>query len=192
MEYLLAGGYLGEIVRLVLVEATETAGLFGGNLPPSLYKPYALDTQTLAKIEANKYPASSLCTLFQERFPSSSPPSPIDMQFVCQVIRSVSYRSLSYFTAAIHALSSVLQDTDDKSLGNELDHVSIGCDGSVINKYPGYMSRSQDLLDQLIALEQSRHRRVVLENAGESAVLGAAVAAGMAAASTPPTSPVEL
>ncbi|KAL9614903.1 MAG: hypothetical protein Q9167_000645 [Letrouitia subvulpina] len=191
MEYLLAGGYLGEVVRQILVEATETAGLFNGTLPPSLSKPYSLDTHTLASIEIDTYPALSLsCQIFRDRFPSSTPPTPVDMHFVRQVILSVSHRSQSYFTAAIHALSSILQSTDEGNLTRDLDHVSIGCDGSVINKYPEYMSRSQELLDQLVAMEANGHKRVVLESAGESAVLGAGVAAGMAAAaSTPPPSP---
>ncbi|KAL9043560.1 MAG: hypothetical protein Q9214_003257 [Letrouitia sp. 1 TL-2023] len=191
MEYLLAGGYLGEVVRQILVEATETAGLFNGSLPPTLSKPYSLDTHTLASIEIDTYPALSLsCQIFRDRFPSSTPPTPVDIHFVRQVILSVSHRSQKYFTAAIHALSSILQSTDEGDLTRDLDHVSIGCDGSVINKYPGYMSRSQELLDQLVAMEANGHKRVVLESAGESAVLGAGVAAGMAAAaSTPPPSP---
>lgn len=52
LEHLLAGFYLGEICRLALAEAVETTGLFGGVLPPSLEKPYSLDTATLSQIAA--------------------------------------------------------------------------------------------------------------------------------------------
>ncbi len=180
MEYLIAGGYLGEIVRLVLVEATETVALFGGILPFTLSKPGSLDTRTLAVIEADEHPSlSPSCQGFQETFSMPIPPTEREMHFIRQVILSVTRRSKGYFSAAVHALSSLLHDLDYQTLQN-VDHICIGCDGSVINKYPGYMAHCQALLDQLVTLENSGRKRVVLESAGESAVLGAGVAAAMA------------
>lgn len=52
LEHLLSGFYLGEICRHAIVEAVETTGLLGGQLPPSLEKPYSLDTEILSRIEA--------------------------------------------------------------------------------------------------------------------------------------------
>lgn len=185
LEYLIAGGYMGEIVRLIVVEATAGAGLFGGHLPPSLLSEYALDTRTLAAIE-HDHSASLVpsCILFQERHPSSSPPLHSDMYFMRQVTRSVSRRSSAYFTVGLHALSSLLEDmVGSEPVHNRANHVSIGCDGSVINKYPGYMGRCQDLMDQLLGLEGGRvRRRIVLEKTIDSAVVGAGVAGAMAAA----------
>ncbi|KAL8786782.1 MAG: hypothetical protein Q9213_002603 [Squamulea squamosa] len=179
MEYLLAGGYMGEIVRLIIVEAVETAGLFDGSLPPALSIPFSLDTRTLAAFEADNYPnLSPSCIYFQKEFHLRAPPTPAEMGFIRQVVLAVSRRSQGYFTAAIHALSSLLHDLDDGIMQNGLDHICIGCDGSVINKYPGYMEKSQFLLDELV--HASGQKRVVLESAGESAVLGAGVAVGMA------------
>ncbi|KAL8701615.1 MAG: hypothetical protein Q9224_000420 [Gallowayella concinna] len=181
MEYLLAGGYMGEIVRLIIVEAVETAGLFGGRLPPSLSIPFVLDTRTLAAFEADVYPnLSASCIYFQKEYDLPAAPTWGEMNFIRQVILSVSRRSQGYFTAAIHALSSLLHDLDHRLLENGLDHICIGCDGSVINKYPGYMGRCQALLDQLVHIEQDGRKRVVLESATESAVLGAGVAVAMA------------
>ncbi|KAL8819043.1 MAG: hypothetical protein Q9223_002441 [Gallowayella weberi] len=181
MEYLLAGGYMGEIVRLIIVEAVETAGLFGGILPPALSIPFILDTRTLAAFEADTYPnLAPSCIYFQKEYNLPAAPTPGEMHFIRQVILSVSRRSQGYFTAAIHALSSLLQDLDDGLLDNGIDHICIGCDGSVINKYPGYMEKCQALLDQLVHIEQHGRKRVVLESAGESAVLGAGVAVAMA------------
>ena len=48
LEHMVSGYYLGEIARFALLEAVETAGLFGGVVPPSLLTPYALDTETLS------------------------------------------------------------------------------------------------------------------------------------------------
>src|SRR4051794_26334696 len=49
-EQLIGGRYLGEIVRLILVEAIQTAGLFGGEMPEGLLEPYSLDTLSIATI----------------------------------------------------------------------------------------------------------------------------------------------
>jgi hexokinase len=52
LEYLVAGGYLGEITRLALIDGIQTAGLFGGVVPPSLRAEYSLGTETLSRIES--------------------------------------------------------------------------------------------------------------------------------------------
>lgn len=51
LEYKAGGRFLGEIVRLVLVEGVETAGLFHGEMPVGLNQPYALDTGVIAAFE---------------------------------------------------------------------------------------------------------------------------------------------
>lgn len=208
LEYLIAGRYMGEIVRLILVEATAAAGLFGGLLPPSLVNRYSLETNTLAAIERDT--STSLApslALFLELHPSSSssrPPSYKDMSFIRQVIRSVSRRSSAYFTTSLHALCCLLHNIDEPSSSSDSDasnisssssasgrhqHVSIGCDGSVINKYPGYMARSQEILDNLIAIDDTSQgndkRRYTLEKTQDRAVLGAGVAGAMAAIALP-------
>lgn len=52
LEHLVSGYYLGEICRLAIVDAIGSTKLFGGIVPPSLTKPYSLDTETLSIIEA--------------------------------------------------------------------------------------------------------------------------------------------
>jgi hexokinase len=62
-------------------------------------------------------------------------------------------------------------------------NLSIACDGTVINKYPGFRDTCQSYLDQLS--EQSHHTAgsvIRLDPAPESAILGAAVAVAVAVA----------
>ena len=181
-EYLVAGGYLGEIVRLVLVEAAETAGLYGGQLPPSLQIPYSLDTRTLALIELDE--SSSLIatrTVLYEYYPSLNRPTLADASFIQRVVCSITHRSMAYFAAGLHALTSLLEDLETEAgLSSELDHTSIGCDGSVINKYPYYIERVQSLLEQMRSRDGTWRKRTILEKTQDSAVLGAAVAAALA------------
>ena len=179
-EYLVAGKYIGEIVRLIMVEASHKAGLFGGLLSPSLEcNPYTLDTRDLAFIEIDQSHGLTVSSaLFHQRHPSPHPPSERDIMFIRDVTRRVSTRSIAYFTVGIHALTALLQRLET----TDVDHVTIGCDGSIINKYPGYMERSQAILNQMIE-SGHLHRKmgVTLERTTNSAVLGAAVAGAMAA-----------
>lgn len=179
-EYLVAGKYIGEIVRLIIVEATQTARLFSGLLPPSLGNgPYTVDTKDLAFIDIDtSHGLAASRSLFYQRHASPHLPSERDIMFIKDVVKRVSTRSIAYFTAGIHALTELLQRLETIDMG----HVTIGCDGSIINKYPGFMEGVQEMLDQMIGLDNPEAgKRVILERTTDSAVLGAAVAGAMAA-----------
>ncbi len=181
LEYLVAGRYMGEIVRLIIAEGVASAGLFGGHLPVSLAHGYSLDTRTLAAIELDTSASlSTSCQLFHKCHPSSRPPSFSEMNFIRHTIMSVSHRSSAYFTASVHALSSLLDDLDSLQPGSS-HHDRVGCDGSVINEYPGYMDRSQETMDQMTALKDKGAKRVILEKMTDSTLLGAGVAGALAA-----------
>lgn len=175
-EYLVAGKYISEIVRLVVVEATQTARLFDGNLPLSLRTPYSIDTKDLAQIETGGLTESR--GFLDQRHPSPHLSSERDIRFIKDVVRLVSTRSIAYFTVGMHALTSLIQWIETKPV----ESITIGCDGSVINKYPGYMERAQDTLNQMIQSDNLHGTtKVKLVRTVDSAVLGAAVAAAMAA-----------
>lgn len=179
-EYLVSGKYIGEIVRLIIVEATQKAGLFDGLLSPSLKNtPYTIDTKDLAFIDIDtSHGLIASRALFHQQHPSLHLPSERDIIFIRDVVRRVSTRSITYFTVGIHALTALLQRLDTI----DMDHITIGCDGSIINKYPGYLERSQAIIDQMIESDHLHgEMRITLERTTDSAVLGAAVAAAMAA-----------
>ena len=183
LEYLVAGGYMSELVRLIMVEATQI-GLFGGVMPPSLLNSYTLDARLLASFETDtSLFLSASRSVFQEHHPSSTPLSSSDAVFIQEVTRCITRRSSALVTVGIYALASLLDDMEIRHqvLPNGSDHVSIGCDGSIINKYPGYMDRCQELMDRMIEQDSLKRKRVVLEKTTDSAVCGAGVAVAMAA-----------
>lgn len=182
-EYLVSGGYMGEIVRLIVVEATKKAHLFRGRLPSSLAVPYILNTKTLAWIENDtSHDLRDTISLLDQWHPSSHKPTPRDAYFIQQTVRSVTKRSIAYFATGVHALASLLQELEcNTGLQDDFDHMSIGCDGSVINKYPMYMERAQEILDQMFTRERPSGNGVILEKTRDSAVLGAGIAAALAA-----------
>ncbi|KKK13184.1 hypothetical protein P175DRAFT_0533585 [Aspergillus ochraceoroseus IBT 24754] len=209
LEYMITGRYLGEIIRLIVVEAVENTKLFGGELPHSMRDAYSFDTSIVAFIEADTSPLlSSSAALLQKEHSFLIPPSPDDLKFLKRVCQTVSKRAAGYLATAIHSVWCLCNDaefSDAARLGVSPNKVveeltvtesessnplslSIACDGSVINKYPGFRDRCQHYLNQLTqetnstqaCLHADDDPCVRLELAPESAILGAAVAVAVA------------
>lgn len=200
LEYMITGRYLGEIVRLILLEAVKTAGLFGGTLPLTLSEPYSLDTAIVAVIEGDDSPTLSISrTYIQTHHSFPNPPTPADLLFLRTVCCSVSRRSAAYLATGIHALYRLRSEleTEASQLAQQLQtglpspapspiddcdgngKLTIACEGSIINKYPGFRDRCQNYIERTIKAEGKGMKEgdcVVLETAFESAIVGAAVA----------------
>lgn len=204
LEYMITGRYLGEIARLIIAEAVETAGLFGGQLPHSMREPYSFDTSIVAFIEEDSSVSlSASAALLQKEHTFPSYPSVEDLRFLRRVCQVTSRRAAGYLATAIHSMwvlrnevefpapSSAVSDSLSKEppgitvteSDESAQNVSIACDGTVINKYPGFRDTCQRYLDKL---SRQTHPSVVsairLDPAPESAILGAAVAVAVAVA----------
>lgn len=202
LEYMITGRYLGEIVRLIITEAVETAGLFGGQLPHSMREPYSFDTSIVAFLEEDSSVSlSASAALLQKEHTFPSYPSVEDLRFLRRVCQVTSRRAAGYLATAIHSMwvlrnevefpaPSVSDSLVKESPGitvTESDesakNVSIACDGTVINKYPGFRDTCQGYLDQLSEKTHPTSGCVIrLDPAPESAILGAAVAVAVAVA----------
>lgn len=205
LEYMITGRYLGEIVRLIMVEAVQTARLFGGELPHSMREPYSFDTSIVAFLEADTSSSlSSSAALLQKEHTFHTSPSVEDLRFLRRVCQAVSQRAAGYLATAIHSMWCLRNEaefphtstsTKDQQVTvveseEQSRSLSIACDGSVINKYPGFRDRCQGYLKQLtketnlsLGIEDSATAPTIsLEFAPESAILGAAVAVAVAVA----------
>ncbi|PWY69580.1 hexokinase [Aspergillus heteromorphus CBS 117.55] len=210
LEYMITGRYLGEIIRLIIVEAVEAAQLFGGELPHSMRDAYSFDTSIVASLEADTSPLlASSAALLQKEHSFTVPPSVEDLRFLRRVCQTVSKRAAGYLATAIHSMWCLRNEVEFpiavtsappsikesqevtvvESEGNPLS-LSIACDGSVINKYPGFRDRCQAYLNDLAkethvspaSLDAATEPSVRLDPAPESAILGAAVAVAVAVA----------
>jgi hexokinase len=97
------------------------------------------------------------------------------MHFIQQVSRIVTRRAAAYLAVCIHALWKLRNSTEGISPTSS-EPLSIGCNGSVIEKYPRFRQMTQEYLDQLTAISGARPGVVTLECAIESTIFGAAVA----------------
>lgn len=211
LEYMITGRYLGEIIRLIIVDAVNAAQLFGGELPRSMRDAYSFDTSIVAAIEADTSASfSSSAALLQKEHTFLRAPSVNDLKFLRRVCETVSNRAAGYLATAIHSMWCLRNEAEFSVVTAsatsikepqevtvvESEHpqsLTIACDGSVINKYPGFKDRCQDYINQLLeetntskgSLDGATSPSVRLDPAPESAILGAAVAVAVAVTEKP-------
>lgn len=176
LEYLITGRYLGEIVRLVLLEAITTRGLFAGYVPEHLDEAYAFDTRIVGAFESDRSEGlESAQAAFMAAHPMLSPPTLAELNFIRDVAKLVSRRASAYLATALHAFWVVSSWNSDHQAG-KFERTTIACDGSLMEKYPGFRKATQRCLDRLCALSGAETGTVTLQMAPESSIFGAAVA----------------
>ncbi|KIX02611.1 uncharacterized protein Z518_08553 [Rhinocladiella mackenziei CBS 650.93] len=186
LEYMTTGRYLGELLRLIIIEAVETGELFDGVVPEALSEPYSLDTEILAKLEQDRSRnLKDSISMIQKTFGLRTTPSVEEISFLRVAAESISYRASAYMAVAVHALWALQKDTNINSTApTETPKTSIACNGSVILKYPGFKERCQGFIHQMIRAGPSvggllTSEKIVLESTDEAAVFGAAVAVAL-------------
>ncbi|KAH7040281.1 uncharacterized protein B0I36DRAFT_344050 [Microdochium trichocladiopsis] len=113
LEHLVSGYYLGEICRLVLVEAIQSVGIFGGEIPTSLEKPYSLDTATVSTLESDTTPTLETGLpyfLSHHAFPAE--PTLEDVQFLRTIATMVSRRAAAVIATCVFSLWELRHETE--------------------------------------------------------------------------------
>ncbi|KAI7631539.1 hexokinase-1 [Hortaea werneckii] len=160
LEYLVTGRYLGEIFRLILLEAVSTAGLFGGELPQYLDDAYSLDTRLLADFQLDTSPSLAAATssfLAAHPLRSGRVPRPDELRFLRDLSQLIADRAAVYLAVALHALWVVRTEAETSSSDEDANnhHVTIACNGTIVEKYPGFRAACQGFLDRLCHLSSS-------------------------------------
>ncbi|GJC96641.1 hexokinase [Colletotrichum higginsianum] len=155
LEQMVSGYYLGEVVRIALVEAIRTTGLFGGVVPKSLDEPYSLASETISAIEGPPFPRV------------------LRLEEIGRHHRRVPTRHL--VPPPRGAGREEPEDEFPDRLGQEsgLVRTMVAYNGSVIEYYPGYLAMCQGYVDALV---NRKDRSISLVPAKESSLLGAGVA----------------
>ncbi|QSZ35300.1 hypothetical protein DSL72_008169 [Monilinia vaccinii-corymbosi] len=175
-EHFASGGYIGEIVRLILIDGIQSVGLFGGIVPANLKEKYSLETETLSYIEADKSPyLTTAIEIFTIRHPSSNLPTAADLRALRFIASLVTLRSSGLIAAGVHALWH-MRNTSEFVLSSDSAHTVVAYNGSVLENYPNFRSNTQKHLDMLVEESGAKSGTVELMYAEESSLLGAAVA----------------
>jgi len=191
IEQMISGRYLGEITRYVLVDAVHNGALFSGKMPEGMEKGYSLDTRVTAAFEKDG-PLDDAANLLTSTFRFASSPTPRDLSMIRSVALAVSERAALYLGVAVYSLWRLQRDAFAAAEPGTAAAFDIGTGpvnvafcGSVLEKHPSVRRRCQEVLDMLVeaeekggldaGVEKGMHRRLLLAQADDSGLLGAAV-----------------
>uniref|UniRef100_A0A1A7X3J5 Phosphotransferase n=1 Tax=Iconisemion striatum TaxID=60296 RepID=A0A1A7X3J5_9TELE len=134
-EKMISGMYLGEIVRLVLVELTNKNLLFEGKLPTDLGTKDKFETKHMSFIEGARSAQEVIGTI-QDLLQVEC--SEADARVVRLVCDTISTRSANLCGAALAAIADRIRSDKDNL------KTAVGVDGTVYKKHPNFRHKLED------------------------------------------------
>jgi hexokinase len=167
-EKMVAGLYIGEMLRLIMVNLYEEKKLFKGQNITRLRSENALDATFLSIAELD---VSKDLETMREAFVTSLSLSPtIEELKVCRyLIGLIATRAARLFACGIAAICT--------KKGIKRCHV--GVDGAVFNKYSGFKQRAAQALREIFDWPPHELDLIVLNPSEDGSSVGAAVAAAL-------------
>jgi hexokinase len=166
-EKLISGRYLGEILRLVICELIDEGVLFLGQNTYKLEKTYVFDTAFLSLMESD--PTDELLMvigIFTHFFALET--TLAERQFFRALAKLIGRRAARLSACGIAAIVS--------KMGYLEDGCSVGADGSLYNKYPGFADRIHEGLQDVFG---EKGRNIITHHAEDGSGVGSAIIAAM-------------
>ena len=168
-EKMIAGLYLGEIFRLVLIDLHDNKNLlFEKQNIDKLRKPYSLDASFLSFIEEDPFENLSEThdKFTHELGINASKPELELCRRLAELIGTRAARISACGVAAILRKKNI-------------DSCHVGADGSVFNKYPHFKQRGAQALREILDWPKGKRDPVVLSSAEDGSGVGAALIAAL-------------
>ncbi|KAI9713507.1 MAG: hypothetical protein M1820_000889 [Bogoriella megaspora] len=182
-EYMTSGRYLGELVRLILYDLISAAGI--DKLPDFFLRKDAITTAFVAKAALGKDPLG-----FDKPFRQLPMSSEALIQPICKAVMDRSAALMAAFTVGLLALAEEISLGDDRDgvlrdAGPNEEELVIAYCGSLMSSNPEYCNTCEFWMNELISKSSpsNRGKRVVLKEAVDGGIIGAAVLAATAMAS---------
>ncbi|KAI9769044.1 MAG: hexokinase A [Geoglossum umbratile] len=170
-EKMVAGLYLGEIFRLVLIDLHDNKDIriFEGQSVEQLRKPYSLDASYLSSIEEDPFEnLSDTQDLFLKYLDLKANRS--ELELIRRLAELIGTRAARLSACGIAA---ICKKKDIKSC-------HVGADGSVFNKYPHFKERGAAALREILDWPSSlRKDPIVVVTSEDGSGVGAAVIAAL-------------
>ncbi|EXJ53800.1 hexokinase [Cladophialophora yegresii CBS 114405] len=168
-EKMIAGLYLGEIFRLVLVDLHENKNLlFEGQDISSLKKPYTLDASFLSFIEEDPFEnLQETHDMFQEKLKINA--TKPELELCRRLSELIGTRAARLSACGVAAIC--------KKKNYQSCHV--GADGSVFNKYPHFRARGALALREILDWPKGKKDPISLLSAEDGSGVGAALIAAL-------------
>ncbi|KAI1312999.1 glucokinase [Mortierella claussenii] len=165
-EKMIAGMYLGEIVRNILLDLIDCRLLFGGHSTHKMNQVWAFDTAYMSTIEADSTVELDRTQFILESylgFNSFDEASVSDAADVTTVAVTLTDRAIVKLVVGLVgrraarlsavALAGILEHTRGVTWSEEQGGADIGVDGSLYRYYPGFADDIQDALKEIFKLE---------------------------------------
>lgn len=137
-EKMIAGLYLGEIFRLVMVDLHDKKHIFMDQEIPALKKPYSMDSSFLSAIEEDPFEnLQETADLFSRMNINCSRP---ELELIRKTAELVGTRSARLSACGVAAICKKKNMTS----------CHVGADGSVFNKYPHFKQRGAQALREIL------------------------------------------
>ncbi|EMG48741.1 HXK2 Hexokinase-2 [Candida maltosa Xu316] len=167
-EKMNSGYYLGELLRLILLELYEKELIFKGQNVDKLKKPFVMDTSFPSRIELDPFEnLSDVADIFQDelKIQTTEP----ERKIIRRLAELIGERSARLSVCGIAAIC--------KKRKYETAHIA--ADGSVFNKYPGFRERAAKALRDIYEWPAGKEDPIVIVAAEDGSGVGAAIIAAL-------------
>lgn len=168
-EKMIAGLYIGEMLRLMLITLSEEGKLFKGQDISHLRREHAVDATFLSIAELD---GSEGLRDMREGFKENFSLSPdLEERKICRYLISlISMRAARLYACGIAAICKK----------NNALKCHVGVDGAVFNKYSGFKSRASQALREIFDWPPGELDLIALNPSEDKSGVGAALAAALA------------
>lgn len=169
-EKMTAGLYLGEILRLALLDLVDNQPglIFKGQNTDKLRQPYLLDSSFPAAIEEDPYEnLQETSDLMESKL--GIKPTPVELEMIRRLAELIGTRAARLSCCGVAAICKK----------KNIESCHVGADGSVFTKYPHFQARGAQALREILDWAPSEKDKVVIMAAEDGSGVGAALIASL-------------
>ncbi|KAK7203923.1 hexokinase-domain-containing protein [Myxozyma melibiosi] len=169
-EKMIAGLYLGEIQRLIMLDLHEQGCIFEKQSVDKLKVPYSIDASLLSQIEEDPFEnLSEVESIFLERFMITT--TGPERKLVRRLAELIGTRAARLSACGVAAICKK----------KNITRCHCGADGSVFNKYPNFQERGAQALKEIFGWTETNPKNypIRLLPAEDGSGVGAALIAAL-------------
>ncbi|XP_072955236.1 hexokinase-4, chloroplastic [Typha angustifolia] len=171
-EKTIAGMYLGEIVRRVLLKMAEVSALFGDSVPENLSIPFVMRTSDLCAMQQDNSDDLSEVGEILSDIIGVKRSSLEARKIVVDVCDTIVKRGGRLAGAGIVGILQKMEDSKGLVFGKR---TVVAMDGGLYEHYPQYRKYLKEAVEELLGLGNSKH--VIIEHTKDGSGIGAALLA---------------
>lgn len=168
-EKMIAGLYLGEIFRLVLLDLHDNKKLIFANQDLKAFrKPFCLDASFLSFIEEDPFEnLSETQDMFADKYNLRA--NRPELELLRRLAELIGTRAARLSACGIAAVCKM----------RDFKQCHIGADGSVFNKYPHFKQRNAQALREILDWQKGKKDPIILSSSEDGSGVGAALVAAL-------------